>query len=140
MQERIFRETQKARNLSESNSALSDGDFLEYIQSKFTQYVVNYETGNYLMRLNSESCFDILISRYLFYFNSNCYLFCISTSHSNELVFFIKTPSPANLIESFQVELGKAFRTGGRNLSGWNTSPLNFIHPIISTSLKEDWA
>ena len=102
MQERIFRETQQARNSVGTGYWLDDEDFLEYIQCKYVLFTINYELGNYLMRLRSEGDCEPLRSRYLFYYNNCCYLFYTDGITSNELIFFQKQSRRLNKLNYFR--------------------------------------
>ncbi len=138
MQERIFRETKKIRCLTDCYW-LNDDDFIIDIQNTYLPCAIDYESGNYLMRLRSEGDCEPVRSRYLFYYNNNCYLFYTDMIGSNELIFFSRTKPPKEKTELFQTELENAFRAVGRNLSGWTNNPLTQIFPIISTVLTEEW-
>lgn len=136
MQERIFRETQKIRDLT-GCYWLNDDDFLIDIQNTYLPCAIDYESGNYLLALNQEGDCEPLRSRYLFYYNSNCYLFYIDMILPNELIFS-KTQPPKEKNELFQTELENMFRAVGRNLRGWTNDPYTQIFPVISTILTED--
>ena len=140
MQERIFRETQQARDSASTGYGLDDDDFLEYIQNSYTRCVVDYVAGNYLMELCTGVEYEVLRNRYLFYFNHGCYLFYTDGGfYPDELIFFKKARQPIDQLESCQTELNKVFRAGGRNLFGWTDSPRAHLYPTISTILTKEW-
>ncbi len=66
MQERIFRETKKIRSLTDCY-LLNDDDFFIDIQNTYLPCAIDYDSGNYLLGLNSEGDCEPLKRRYLFY-------------------------------------------------------------------------
>lgn len=141
--DKIFKETQAARQLVSWSHILEDGGFLEILHDQYYGYykiAIDYQNNNYLINLGDEDGYaDYGNSRYLLYYNKICYFFCISLSNKNVLKFYSETPYPENMELRASLENGikEIFSVSGREFDGWDNNNISSrIYPVISNELE----
>lgn len=106
----ILNETKIARDLLPSYCIFhSDRMLAIYLDDDELSWVIDFETGNYLMDVMTNGREESHLSKFLFCYEKQFYFFFLKRASKNNMFFYIETPPPTENFEVFQKELFKSF-------------------------------